>query len=72
MLKLWLLKIIEHEGYDTYDAHVVRAETEEAARNMVPAGYEGRQTWLDLSKSTCVGIKDDGVAGVLISSFNAG
>ena len=72
MMKLWLLKIIKHEGYDTYDAHVVRAETEEAARNMVPAGVEGRQTWLNLSKSTCVRIEEDGVAGVLISSFNAG
>ena len=71
-MKLWLLQIIQHAGYDTYDAHVVRAETEEDARDMVPTGFEGRQTWLELSKSTCVEINDDGVAGVVISSFNAG
>lgn len=77
-MKLWLLEKIEpgfagkYWSYDCYYAHVVRAETEEQARNMVPCGDEGKQAWLDLSLTTCAELTADGEPGVIISDFSAG
>lgn len=76
-MKLWLLRAIGPVGYDAYDAHVVRAETEKEARAACPTEGEGYPRteptfWNDPQRSTCEELTTDGEAGVIVSSFNAG
>jgi hypothetical protein len=72
-------------GYDSFDSHLVIAETEEEARSYCPCGDECRSSsygkrdnhlcvWRDSSKTYCEHIGDakSQVSGVVISSFNAG
>ena len=71
-MKLWLLTIKEGAGYDSYDAHVVRADDEKRARLMCPSGDEGRTAWQDSNVTNCIELKEEGEMKVIISSFNAG
>lgn len=66
-----------HNYWDCYFGHVVRAETEAEARQMVPTGDEEGylsdkvNPWLDEHSATCVEITVSGVAEVIISDFHA-
>jgi hypothetical protein len=88
MKKIYHLYLKEgfHGGYDSFDSHLVIAETEEEARSYCQCGdecryytYEKRDShpcvWRDSSKSECEHIgnaKKNQKVGVVISSFNAG
>jgi hypothetical protein len=39
-VKLWLVSVKEHLGWDTYDSMVVAAETEDQARRIHPHGED--------------------------------
>ncbi len=68
--------------YDSFDSHVVIAETEEEARHHCPCAdeccnhtYKNHSCiWHDPDKSVCehIGNAKSQVSGVVISSFNAG
>lgn len=92
-MKLWLLRPIDRPmGDDPWDpwydkafGFVVRADTEDEARNLAheEAGDENRgkfldreiaktkSPWLDRAYSTCVELTADGVAEVIIRDFAA-
>ena len=71
-MRLWFISQSVNVGYDTYDAAVVAAETEDAARN-IEVGIGG--TWC---KPQHVNVQPIGEAlpgtsaGVILASFNAG
>lgn len=68
---------IDCVGYDTYDAHVVVANTEQEARQLASEDkqwYEGARVWLESAIVTLEGTYT-GTAGkphIICSSFNAG
>lgn len=70
---IYLLTRTERTGYDEYDAKVVRANSEEQARNIanLRVGDEG-QMWTDKTKVVCQIIKPNGKEGEILGSFNAG
>lgn len=83
--KLWILHATSpmEQGYDTYDSFVVRARTEQEAREFAaaqgadeqPRFYEGdkrvpQSGWL--IHGTCELLKAEGPLGIVIASFNAG
>ena len=81
-MKLFLISQTENRGYDTYDAAVVCAESEEAARQMNPSGH-GDMRWGKVFSTWCsspdkVSVQLIGKAspdlspGVVCASFNAG
>ena len=80
-MKLWLISQNTNNGYDTYDASVVAAKTEEEARYIHPSGatnWDGKMTiynsWV-ASKDVQVeylGETDRDISGVVLASFNAG
>lgn len=66
-------------GWDTYDAAIVFAESEEQAKAIHPSDLDNNwdsSTWVDrpgLVKATLIGVANPGVnAGVVLASFNAG
>ena len=81
-MKLWHLKRTEECDYDQTWEAVVRAETPEAARDLMAYGkqtlagsggfetnyhgLEGPDAWLDPARSTCEELTADGEAGVVI------
>ena len=79
-MKLWLISQGVNKGYDTYDAVVVAAETEEEARNIHPCQVHGWNdtygTWAN--KPEEVKVEEIGDAkfsmnpGIVLASFNAG
>lgn len=79
-MKLWLISQNENNTYDTYDAVVVAAENEDAARFTHPYGLD--RDWSEYScwvrspdKVTAKFIGEaapDIKAGVILASFNAG
>lgn len=75
---LYLLSQDENDGYDTYDAMVVAAESEYAAIRIHPDNDWGRKhdTWCknhSQVKVKLIGIAKDGQEeGVILGSFNAG
>jgi len=79
-MKLWLLSQSVNNDYDTYDAAVVAAETEEEARNTLPSEYshwgEQGRNWAptpDQVEVEYLGEAKEGTkAGAILSSFNAG
>ena len=85
-MKLWLISQNSNDDYDTYDAAVVAAESDEEARHMNPRNGE-RMDWTDAASnqygSWCstpdavlvclIGEATPGTeAGVVLASFNAG
>jgi hypothetical protein len=84
-MTLWHLQAIDRNKgpwdrwYDTTDAFVIRADSEEEARAMTKknAGDEveynkGKNPWLDPGLTSCVELTLDGEPTVVIYSFNAG
>ena len=57
--------------YDTYDSFVVRAETEERARELA---YEesSMEEWKDPAITVCTPLKNEGEEEIILGSFNAG
>jgi hypothetical protein len=83
-MKLWILNPTA-EGqkritYDCYNAFIVRAKTENSARNYAASrkGYESRAMpkgssfWKDPALSTCTELTNEGDAGIVIASYLAG
>lgn len=94
-MKLWLLQAKDGKlpnddnpwepWYDKAFGHVVRAETEEAAREIAHenAGDENRgefmrkeiaktkQPWKDQKYSTCVELTAEGTRGLVLTDFHA-
>jgi len=83
-LPIWFLTTIEPVEYDSYEAHVVAAATEEKARAMVPCGDECRMhprvthskkcVWRDGSKThvECIGSANANRPIIILSSYKAG
>ena len=78
-MKLYLLNQIQNRGYDTYDACIVAAENEDAARLITPCPREWGDefsTWASEPKYVEVEYLGEAVegteTGVILSSFNAG
>ena len=75
-MKLYLLSRIYERGkiYDCFNGHIIRADTEDEARAMASdtARDEGRNTWLDPTRSTCVIIEDTGKKEIILSDYHAG
>jgi hypothetical protein len=72
--KLYLLSSKEPIGWDQSDSFVVRAKSEEEARLLASgsAGAEGKERWLNPSRSSCEILSSEGASGIIIDSFNAG
>lgn len=73
-MRLWILSVRDVVGYDSYDAFVIRAETEDNARRMAAsrAADEGEYTWLESDNSKCVSLSAEGEERIILGSFNAG
>lgn len=78
-MNLYLISQTENHNYDTYDAAVVRAESEEDARSIHPNSAfpwsDDLEDWASSpSKVKVVLLAEnvDGVRGVVLASFNAG
>ena len=56
-------------GYDEYDAHLVRANNVEEARELCIHGDEGAKAWQEADVAI---ITVSGEPELIISSFNAG
>lgn len=77
---IYLIEQDENTGYDTYDAAVVVAKSEEDARDMHPSGgksdWTSWNTWCfsrDSVHVTLIGKADPSQPrGVILASFNAG
>ena len=72
-MKLWMLSRLDGYGYDEYDSKIVRAPTEDEAREIAneSTGFEG-SIWTDKSLVECSQLKASGEAGEIRGSFNAG
>lgn len=84
-LKIWLVSQNENNGYDTFSAMVVAAETEDEARRIHPlmSWFEREDPWKDehslwASKPENVTVKLIGTAeldaekGIILASFHPG
>jgi hypothetical protein len=77
-MKLWLLERDMFQAamviYDANNGFVIRAETEQHAREIASEqpGDEGRATWLDPRRSKCRELTADGPQEVVLRDFNAG
>jgi hypothetical protein len=80
-MNIYLLSQYENSGYDTYDSCVVYAESEDAARLILPSERAkfaefGRGTWarspegVEVQYLGATGNVAD--PGVILASFNAG
>lgn len=73
---VWLLTRKKHCGYDEYDSFVVRADTEQEARELCTkeeeTDYKAANHWLEKIRSTCKPLHAAGETGVILGSFNAG
>jgi len=62
--------------YDVYDAHVIRAESPHAVREMAAERADGEapEAWIDPDKSTITLLSSDvpGDQKIILSSYNAG
>ena len=76
-MKLWILQPVNSGDamfrYDCAYGFVIRAESEKEAREMAAkqSGDEGGSTWRDPALTTCVELKAEGEAGVMIRDFLA-
>lgn len=80
-MNIYLLTQSDNTGYDTYDAVVVVANSEEEARNINPGSSWGNEdeypTWANSPETvdvTLLGLYtgNDKEAGIILESFNAG
>jgi len=70
-MKLWLLELIGYSSYDYALGFVIRAETEEDAREQAQehAGDEGYKAWADKERSSCIELEAEGELGVILRDF---
>jgi len=70
---IYLIEAKEGVGWNSYNAHVIIADTPKEAREMCPTGDEGMDTWIEVRQST---VKTIGITNrkkeIVLSSFNAG
>ena len=74
-LRLWKLETTDDApgGYDTFDAFVVRAETEDEARGFIIAYRRGDDTWpIKAEHVVCSELSHGGEPEIILGSFNAG
>ena len=73
-MHLWILTRIHRQpAYDVFNGHVIRAESEERARQMAnQAAVDEGRIWLDPEKSLCSELTAYGPEGIMLSDFNAG
>lgn len=71
-MKLWLISQSVNDGYDTYDACVVAAETEEEARRVSPSPFIDAWAPLKDIEVELLGDATEGHSGLILGSFNAG
>jgi hypothetical protein len=73
-MALWLIKRTEHVFYDEHDAVVVRAESEQKAREYAAgrADLWPAEAFGTPGRSTCVRVPEDGPDEVVLDSFRAG
>jgi len=86
-VRLWLLGVTESgerikPRYDVFDGWVVRAPSEREAREIAQSrggdevgsyfDKDNRHFWTDPDLTTCVPLTEDGAAGAVLGSFNAG
>jgi hypothetical protein len=74
-MKLWKLERTKQDRWlDLNNTFVVRAESEAAARSIVARrhGYEVEvdADWFDPNRSTCVRIREDGPAEIVLCDFS--
>jgi len=72
-MKLWLLETYEPPGYEEFDAKIIRAPSEQRAREIANehTGDEGR-IWDDEKLVKCDECINNGDEGTVLESFNAG
>ena len=78
-MKLWLLEPVDEDpfGYDCAHGFVIRAKTEEQARQLAHenGGDESRprggKPWLDPKYTSCVLLTAKGDAGVVLEDYQA-
>lgn len=71
-MKLYLLKTKEW-GYDCYDSMLIRAESEQRAREIANENCADEGAiWTDKKITSCEIIFVKGIEQLIISSFNAG
>lgn len=70
---IYILERTDEIGWDEYTGKVVRAESEQEARDIAnkKTGDEGK-IWTDTTKVTCEQVATDGASGAILEAFNAG
>jgi hypothetical protein len=70
--KIYLI-VTDEGGYDSYDGHVVIADSPKEARGMCVIGYQQKDSFTNvkLSKLKRIGSSNQ-KKGIVLSSFNAG
>ncbi len=73
-MHLWLVKRIGPVDYDEYEGFLIRAESEQRAREMAEAkrADEEKGTWADPERSSCTLVTAEGAEEILLEDFNAG
>lgn len=75
-MKLYLLKVIDVDGYDILAGVVIRAKDARQARR-IASKEEYDPFWdttnlLDPKRSTCEQLKPEGKSGIILSDYRAG
>jgi hypothetical protein len=78
-MNLWILRPVDESRapwrrwYDRMFGFVIRARSEDAARNLAASscGHEGPEAWLSSRSSTCLELKEDGPEEVVMENYNA-
>lgn len=73
-MPIYLLVRTDSVDWEENDSVVVRASSEEAARELAAkhSAFEGPSPWLSPSKSTCEVVTVDGEDEVVLASYKAG
>lgn len=74
-MKLWILKRVDMTfgDYDAYYGFVIRAESEEIAREMASKEERDRPGfWKNPALSICEELLPEGEGGILLDDFHAG
>jgi hypothetical protein len=74
LMKLFLLSRPSlHVGIDEYSQHLIRAETEQRARELAnAAAIDEGQIWTDPDLAHCIILTNDGPEEIIISNFRSG
>ncbi len=69
---LWLIERNDGADYDEHDSAVIRADTEERAREIAEESLSSPKGVWGIGKASCVQVSGDGPSEIVLSSFNAG